>query len=82
MCTGTTYWTNIGRIVFAASEEELGKITGAGNEENFTMSLSCVDVIQSGQKDIEVVGPVDGMQEKVVEESDRFWKPIREGLGG
>lgn len=81
MCTGTTYWANIGRIVFAAAEEELKRITGEGNEENFTMSLPCIDVIKAGQKKIEVWGPIDEMQELVVEESDKFWKPIREGLG-
>ena len=31
---------------------------------------------------MKVYGPVDGVRERVSEESDRFWKPIREGLGG
>lgn len=81
MCTGTIYWTNIGRIVYGASEEALQKITGEGNEENFTLSLPCREVIKAGQKEIEIFGPIDGMQEKVIEASDVYWKPVREGLG-
>lgn len=82
MCTGTLYWANIGRLVYAASEDDLKSITSEGNEENFTMSLACRDVLDKGQKDIQVWGPVEGMRGKVVRESDVFWKPIREGLGG
>ncbi|THX52014.1 cytidine deaminase-like protein [Aureobasidium pullulans] len=82
MCAGTIYWANIGRVVYAAEEEVLKRITGEGNEENFTMSLGCREVFGKGQKDVKVYGPVDGVRERVIEESDRFWKPIREGLGG
>ncbi|KAI5254389.1 cytidine deaminase-like protein [Aureobasidium subglaciale] len=81
MCTGTIYWANIGSVVYAAEEKVLKEITGEGNEENFTMSLGCREVFKHGQKDVKVFGPVMGMREKVVKESDRFWKPIREGLG-
>jgi tRNA(Arg) A34 adenosine deaminase TadA len=77
MCTGTIYWANIGRVVFAASEKELSKLTGAGNEENFTMGLPCKDVIANGQKMVEVVGPVPEWEEKVVEESGKWWKGHR-----
>ena len=77
MCTGTIYWANIGRVVFAASEKELSKLTGAGNEENFTMELPCKDVIARGQKMVEVVGPVPEWEEKVVEESGKWWKGHR-----
>lgn len=81
MCAGTIYWANIGRLVFAAEEEVLKKVTGEGNEENFTMSLPCREVLAKGQKDVKVHGPLEGMRDRVVEESDRFWRPTREGLG-
>lgn len=78
MCTGTLYWTNIGRLLYAASEEELNKLTGSGNGENMTMSLPCRTVLKGGQKDIEVVGPLDksngDWEKKVVEESGKWWK--------
>ncbi|KAJ9608032.1 hypothetical protein H2200_007020 [Cladophialophora chaetospira] len=74
MCTGTLYWSNIGRLVYAASEEKLKDLTGGYNEENMTMSLPCRDVLKHGQKDVEVIGPVSGWEEKIVEESGKWWK--------
>ncbi|KIY00071.1 uncharacterized protein Z520_03756 [Fonsecaea multimorphosa CBS 102226] len=74
MCTGTLYWSNIGRLVYAASEEKLKDLTGGNNKENMTMSLPCRDVLKAGQKDVEVIGPVEGWEEKVVEESGKWWK--------
>ncbi|MCJ1411658.1 hypothetical protein MMC19_005749 [Ptychographa xylographoides] len=82
MCAGTIYWANIGRVIFAASECKLRELTGNANEENFTMSLAARDVLKAGQKPILVVGPVllDDWEEKVVKDSDLYWKPIRERL--
>jgi len=74
MCTGTLYWSNIGRLVYAAAEEKLKGLTGGNNDENMTMSLPCRDVLKAGQKDVEVIGPVNGWEEKVVEESGKWWK--------
>lgn len=81
MCAATCYWANIGRVVYAASEEKLLELTGKGNEENFTLAWPCKDLFEKGQKDVQIWGPVAGMQEEVVEESDKYWKPIREGKG-
>ncbi|OAG39326.1 hypothetical protein AYO21_06530 [Fonsecaea monophora] len=74
MCTGTLYWSNIGRLVYAAREEKLKDLTGGDNQENMTMSLPCRDVLKAGQKDVEVIGPVTQWEEKVVEESGKWWK--------
>ncbi|EXJ96005.1 hypothetical protein A1O1_01131 [Capronia coronata CBS 617.96] len=74
MCTGTLYWSNIGRLVYAASESKLNDLTGGNNDENMTMSLPCRDVLKAGQKDVEVIGPVSEWEEKVVEESSKWWK--------
>ncbi|KAK5444290.1 hypothetical protein LTS15_010405 [Exophiala xenobiotica] len=74
MCTGTLYWSNIGRLVYGASEEKLNELTGGNNNENMTMSLPCRNVLKAGQKDVEVIGPVSGWEEKVVEESGKWWK--------
>jgi tRNA(Arg) A34 adenosine deaminase TadA len=77
MCSGTLYWANIGRLVYAASEEELRKLTGEGNDENMTMALPCRKVLESGQKKIEVTGPVKEWEEKVIEESGKWWEGQR-----
>ena len=74
MCTGTIYWANIGRLIYAASEEELNKLTGAGNGENLTMSLPCREVLKRGQKAVEVLGPVKPWDDRVIKESGKWWK--------
>ena len=79
MCVGTIYWANIGRLVFAAAETELIKLTGQGNEENYTMNWPCREILKGGQKDIEVWGPLKFLDTVVKEESDRYWKKVREG---
>lgn len=81
MCAATIYWSNIGRLVYAASEDRLKDVTGNDNPDNFTMSMPCRQVLRAGQKDIQVWGPIEGMEEEVIRESDKFWRPIRESLG-
>lgn len=85
MCTGTMYWAHIGRLVYAASEEELARLTGKGNPENFTMTGGCRSVMSlvGGQKDIEIVGPLETTWERtVVQASDiSYWREVRDGLG-
>ena len=58
MCTGAIYWSGIGRLVYGVTEEMLLSLTG-DNEENPTFALSSRSVIEAGQKDIRVAGPVD-----------------------
>lgn len=58
MCAGAIYWSGIGRVVFALAEEELLGFTG-DDPENPTLSLSCRDVMAAGQRQVEVIGPVD-----------------------
>jgi hypothetical protein len=70
-------WAHIGRIVYAASNEQLAALTGPGNKENFTMHLRARDVLAGSQKDLEIIGPVEGIDQVVVEESDVYWKTTR-----
>ena len=77
MCTATCYWANIGRIVYAASEERLAELTGMGNESNMTMAMPCRKVLEGSQKDLEIIGPLETLDERVVEASDEYWRPLR-----
>ncbi|KAH8820852.1 cytidine deaminase-like protein [Xylogone sp. PMI_703] len=77
MCTSTIYWAHIGRIIYAATNEQLATLTGPGNKENFTMKWHCRDVLEGAQKDVEIIGPVEGMDQVVVRESDIFWSKTR-----
>ncbi|KAE8139033.1 cytidine deaminase-like protein [Aspergillus pseudotamarii] len=73
MCAGTIYWANIGRLVYLASEKTLQGLIGEGNTENLTLDLPCRTVFASGQTKVEVIGPVSGWEEKVVQDSQRYW---------
>ena len=73
MCTGTLYWANIGRLVYGFEEAKLLELTG-DHAENPTMSLSSRTVLSSGQKKIEVVGPVPEMEDELLAPHRDFWK--------
>ena len=57
MCAGALYWAGIGRLVYGLSEQRLRQLTG-NHPENPTLDLPCRDVLGSGQRSIEVVGPL------------------------
>lgn len=57
MCAGAAYWAGIGRVVYALSERRLKELTG-DHPENPTLDLPCRTVLQSGQRRVEVVGPL------------------------
>lgn len=80
MCTSTVYWSNIGRVVYAASETQLSELTGPSNEENMTMAMPCRNVLVGSQKDVDIIGPVEEMAKWVIESSDVYWKPLREAV--
>ena len=65
MCTGTLYWANIGRLVYGFEEAKLLAETG-DHPENPTMSLAARTVLGSGQKPIEVVGPVPEIEDELL----------------
>jgi len=74
MCSGAMYWTNVGRLVYALSEHKLLELTG-DDPENQTFSLPCRDVLSKGQKDIEVIGPVEDAKlvDEIVSDHRGFW---------
>ena len=57
MCAGAAYWAGIGRVVYGLSEARLRTITGA-HPDNPTLDLPCRVVFASGQRTVEVVGPL------------------------
>ncbi len=73
MCTGTSYWAHIGRIVYGMSEAELLSATG-NHDENPTMNLPCRDVLAAGQKAIEVIGPVPEVAAEIAALHQGFWQ--------
>lgn len=56
MCAGAAYWAGVGRIVYGMSEAALKALIGP-DPENLTMALPARDVLSSGQREIEILGP-------------------------
>lgn len=77
MCAGTIYWAHIGRLVYLASEKALHGVVGADNPENLSLDLPCRAVFERGQTVVEVIGPVAGWEDKVIEDSRRYWDAHR-----
>lgn len=73
MCAGTQYWANIGRLVFGMTERRLLDLTG-NHTENPTMDLPSRTVLASGQKSIDVMGPVPEIEAEIAELHLHFWK--------
>jgi tRNA(Arg) A34 adenosine deaminase TadA len=57
MCAGAMYWAGIGRLVYGLSEHRLRALTG-DHPENPTLNLPCRKVFETGQRSVEVVGPL------------------------
>jgi tRNA(Arg) A34 adenosine deaminase TadA len=71
MCAGAIYWSGIGRLVYALSEERLLQLTGS-HPENPTLSLPCREVFVRGQRAIEVVGPM--LEDEAAVPHKDFWR--------
>ncbi len=70
MCSGAIYWCNIGRVVYALSEERLLALTGS-HPENPTLALSCRRVFASGQHGVKVTGPL--LEDEAAAVHAGFW---------
>ena len=70
MCAGSAYWAGVGRVVYGLSERDLKRIIGP-HPENLTMDLPCRVVFASGQRKVEVVGPLLEDEARAVHEG--FW---------
>ena len=69
MCAGAIYWSGIGRVVFALSEQGLAELVGSADVP--TLDLPCREVFARGGRPIEVIGPVDVPDAVAVHEG--FW---------
>ena len=76
MCAGAIFWSGIGRVVFALSEERLLALAGGGSEESF-LFLPCREVFACGGRTVEVAGPLLEDEAALVHEG--FWRPASDG---
>jgi tRNA(Arg) A34 adenosine deaminase TadA len=70
MCAGALYWAGIGRLVYGLSEHRLRAITG-DHPENPTLNLPCRQVFETGQRPVEVVGPL--LEDEAAALHDGVW---------
>ena len=54
MCAGALYWSGVGRVVFGLSIETMTALGGPAADE---LMLHCADLIASGMRPVEVLGP-------------------------
>ncbi|KAG7446818.1 cytidine deaminase-like protein [Guyanagaster necrorhizus] len=73
MCTSTIYWANIGRIVWAASNDALLELCGPSNPQNLGFHLGSVELLSRGKKDIKCVGPFEELEKDVCKESQPYF---------
>jgi tRNA(Arg) A34 adenosine deaminase TadA len=71
MCAGAIYWSGIGRLVYGQSEADLKLATG-DHPENPTLALPCRIVFATGQRAVEVVGPM--LEQEAAALQRAFWK--------
>ena len=71
MCAGALYWAGIGRLVYGYEESDLLRLTG-NHPENPTLALPCRQVFASGQRPVEVVGPL--LADEALTVHDGFWQ--------
>lgn len=74
MCSGALYWTNVGRLVYGISEQQLLAMTKS-NPKNPTLDLPCREVFARGQKDIVVIGPIEdaALIKRICKDHAHFW---------
>jgi tRNA(Arg) A34 adenosine deaminase TadA len=56
MCAGAIFWTNIGRLVYGLSEDQLYQIIGRDAED--VLVLPCREVFARGNRPTKVIGPL------------------------
>ena len=69
MCAGAIFWGNVRRVVYGLGQAGLYALIGAETEES--LQLSCRDVLRSGGKPVEVIGPM--LEEEALAVHIGFW---------
>ena len=69
MCAGAIYWGNVGRIVFALSQDAFYDFIGGPGEG---LRLSCQAVFAHAPRAVEVLGPA--LDDEALDVHRGFWK--------
>lgn len=69
MCAGAIFWSGIGRVVYALSEQGLYSLTKNSSDK---LLLPCREVLKHGARPTEVMGPAIESEAQKVHEG--FWE--------
>lgn len=70
MCAGAIFWSGIGRVVYALSEEQLYRFAPDSPDK---LPLGCREVLEHGGRAVEVIGPMMEAEARQVHQG--FWSP-------
>jgi tRNA(Arg) A34 adenosine deaminase TadA len=71
MCAGAIFWGSVGRIVFSVSGWTLRMIVDQ-NPANPTLAMPCGELLERGNRHIEVVGPL--LEKEGLKVHEGYWK--------
>lgn len=71
MCSGAIFWSGIGRVVYALSEQRLLQVASSETDEDYFF-LPCREVFSHGRRAIDVAGPLIEDEAEAVHRG--FWK--------
>lgn len=69
MCSGAIFWSGIGRVVYALSEDGLYSMTGDSPD---SLKLPCREVFARGGRPVKVIGPL--LEDEAARVHAGFWK--------
>jgi tRNA(Arg) A34 adenosine deaminase TadA len=70
MCAGAIYWSGIGCVVYGQTERSLRSLTG-DNPENPTLDVPCREIFSTGQRRVDVIGPLLEAESEALQKD--FW---------
>src|SRR5258708_1596629 len=68
MCAGAIYWSGIGAVVFACSEQRLGDFTGR------QLNVPCREIFSNGSRPVLVAGPA--LEDEAERVHRAYWKQV------
>ena len=78
MCAGAIHWSQIGRVVYALSEDTLYEIVGNVSDQ---LGLSCREVFAHTQRNVQVDGPAATLQVEARAVHEGFWEQLGQDNG-
>jgi len=70
MCTAAIYWSGIGRLVYALSNERFYSTVGELPKSSI-LSLPCRELLKTGKRTMEIIGPL--LEEEAAEIYSKYW---------